>query len=245
MPKEWRLVCVSTSGTLSGDIFAIILLNASIIGAAAVTLATSYAFGDIFGARHSLHRSWREAKFFYGVFGAMVVFAAGIVLIPGAPLGVITTAVQALAGVLLPSATVFLLLLCNDKEVLGPWVNRPWLNVVASLIVSVLLMMSLVLMATTLFSQIKVNDLALVLAGILVIGYAVAGVVVVRNRRGRPPTPVVPMERKATWRMPAFNLLQRPAWSRGRLVGMYMLRGYLVVAVLLLLVKAIELGLHK
>ena len=41
-------------------------------------------------------------------------------LIPGAPLGVITEAVQALAGVLLPSATVFLLLLCNDREVLGP-----------------------------------------------------------------------------------------------------------------------------
>ena len=49
--------------------------------------------------------------------------AAAIVLIPGAPLGTITTAVQALAGVLLPSATVFLLLLCNDKAVLGPWTN--------------------------------------------------------------------------------------------------------------------------
>ncbi len=45
-------------------------------------------------------------------------------LIPGAPLGLITTSVQALAGVLLPSATVFLLLLCNDREVLGPWVER-------------------------------------------------------------------------------------------------------------------------
>ncbi len=63
----------------------------------------------------------------------MVLLAAGLILIPGAPLGVITTAVQALAGVLLPSATVFLLLLCNDKDVLGPWVNRPWLNAVAVL----------------------------------------------------------------------------------------------------------------
>ncbi len=87
--------------------------------------------------------------------------AAVIVLIPGAPLGLITTGVQALAGVLLPSATVFLLLLCNDKEVLGPWVNRPWLNVVAGIIVSILLMMSLVLMTTTLFPQINVTDLAL------------------------------------------------------------------------------------
>ena len=94
-------------------------------------------------------------------------------LIPGAPLGVITTGVQALAGVLLPSATVFLLLLCNDKEVLGPWVNRPWLNVVAGVIVSILLMMSFVLMVTTLFSSINVNVLALVLGGILLVVYVV------------------------------------------------------------------------
>jgi NRAMP (natural resistance-associated macrophage protein)-like metal ion transporter len=229
-------------GRASGDIFAIILLNASIIGAASVTLATSYAFGDVFGAHHSLHRSWKDAKFFYGAFTGMVVLAAGIVIIPGAPLGVITTGVQALAGVLLPSATVFLLLLCNDKEVLGPWVNRPWLNVLASLIVAILLLMSLVLMATTLFSQINVTLLSEALGVLLVAVFVVAGVVMVRNRSKRPPQPVVPMEKRATWRMPPLNLLERPTWSRGRLVGMYLLRIYLVVAVLLLLVKAIELA---
>ncbi len=100
-----------------------------IIGAAAVTLSTSYAFGDVFGLRHSLHRSFRDAKAFYGSYAALVAVAAGVVLIPGAPLGLLTTAVQALAGVLLPSASVFLLLLCNDREVLGPWVNPRWLNV--------------------------------------------------------------------------------------------------------------------
>ncbi len=229
-------------GRASGDIFAIILLNASIIGAASVTLATSYAFGDVFGAHHSLHRSWKDAKFFYGAFTGMVVLAAGIVIIPGAPLGVITTGVQALAGGLLPSATVFLLLLCNDKEVLGPWVNRPWLNVLASLIVAILLLMSLVLMATTLFSQINVTLLSEALGVLLVAVFVVAGVVMVRNRSKRPPQPVVPMEKRATWRMPPLNLLERPTWSRGRLVGMYLLRIYLVVAVLLLLVKAIELA---
>src|ERR1035438_3070844 len=229
-------------GRASGDIFAIILLNASIIGAASVTLATSYAFGDVFGAHHSLNSRWKDAKFFYGAFTGMVVLAAGIVIIPGAPLGVITTGVQALAGVLLPSATVFLLLLCNDKEVLGPWVNRPWLNVLASLIVAILLLMSLVLMATTLFSQINVTLLSEALGVLLVAVFVVAGAVMVRNRSKRPPPPVVPMEKRATWRMPPLNLLERPTWSRGRLVGMYLLRIYLVVAVLLLLVKAIELA---
>ena len=232
-------------GRAAGAIFAIILLNASIIGAASVTLATSYAFGDVFGARHSLHRSWREAKFFYGAFTGMVVLAAGIVIIPGAPLGLITTSVQALAGVLLPSATVFLLMLCNDKQVLGPWVNRPWLNVLATVIVSILLMMSLILMVTTLFSTINVNQVAVVLGAVLAVAWAVGGVVYARALRRRPPEPVTPMAKRATWRMPALNLLERPTWSRGRLVTMYLLRGYLVVAVLMLLVKAIQLGLHK
>ena len=178
-------------GNVAGTLFAIILLNASIIGAASVTLATSYAFGDMFGAKHSLHRSWRDAKFFYGVFSAMVVLAAGLVIIPHAPLGLITTSVQALAGVLLPSATVFLLLLCNDKDVLGPWVNRLWLNVVASVIVSILLMMSLVLMLTTLFTTINVNDLALVLGGVLLVFYSIAGTLMLRHRGARPPVEVM------------------------------------------------------
>jgi len=231
-------------GRAAGAMFAIILLNASIIGAAAVTLSTSYAFGDVFGAHHSLHRSFRDAKFFYSVFSAMVLLAAGIVLIPGAPLGVITTGVQALAGVLLPSATVFLLLLCNDKEVLGPWVNRPWLNVVSGIIVSILLMLSLVLMATTLFSSIDVTALALILGGVLLVSYVVMAAVLVRARKRRPTEPPVSKERRANWRMPPLNLLSRPKWSRGRVVGMWALRGYLVLAVILLLVKAIELGLH-
>ncbi|WP_425276302.1 hypothetical protein [Streptomyces carpinensis] len=72
----------------------------------------------------------------------MVALAAAIVLIPRAPLGLITTAVQALAGLLLPSASVFLLLLCNDRAVLGPWVNPRWLNTLAAVIIAVLLTLS-------------------------------------------------------------------------------------------------------
>jgi Mn2+/Fe2+ NRAMP family transporter len=232
-------------GSVAGALFAIILLNASIIGAASVTLATSYAFGDVFGAKHSLHRSWRDAKFFYGVFSGMVVLAAGIVIIPHAPLGLITTSVQALAGVLLPSATVFLLLLCNDKEVLGPWINRLWLNVVASVIVSILLMMSLVLMVTTLFSTINVTKLALYLGLVLAVSYVAGGVLLFRSRAARSPLTPETRRARATWRMPSINLLSRPKWSRGRLMGMYALRVYLVVAVVMLLVKGIELGLSK
>ena len=77
-------------GPVAGAIFAVLLLDASIIGAAAVTLSTSYAVSDVMGAKHSLHRPWREAKAFYGSFAAMVVVSAAVVLIPHAPLGLIT-----------------------------------------------------------------------------------------------------------------------------------------------------------
>src|SRR5256884_7395025 len=100
---------------IAGTILALLLFDASIVGASAVTLATSYAFGDMFGVRHSLHRGVRDAKLFYASYAAIVALAAAIVLIPHAPLGLITTAVQALAGIMLPSATGFAVLLCNDR----------------------------------------------------------------------------------------------------------------------------------
>jgi len=233
-------------GHASGALFSVVLLNASLIGAASVTLATSYAFGDVFGMRHSLHRSWREAKFFYAMFTAMVVAAAAIVLVAtNTVLGLMTTGVQALAGVLLPSATVFLLLLCNDKEVLGPWVNRPWLNVLAFGVVSILLVLSLVLMATTVLPHVDVRLLALGLGSALALTYVVGGVAYWRVLRQRPPEPPMPRSRRDHWRMPPLARLERPVWSRGRRLSMYTLRGYLVLAVALLAVKAFQLGLHK
>jgi Mn2+/Fe2+ NRAMP family transporter len=229
-----------------GSFFAIVLLDASIIGAAAVTLATSYAFGDVFGLKHSLHRGFADAKQFYVSYTAMVVLAAGIVLIPGAPLGLMTTAVQALAGLLLPSASVFLLLLCNDREVLGPWVNRPWLNWVAGLIVGTLLLLSGILMATTLFPHINV----VAVAGYLAVALVVLGVAAVPAlrwmARRQPAAPLVKLPARAvdrnTWRMPPLTLLEPVVWSTGTRLGMIALRGYLVVGALLLVVKAIQVG---
>jgi NRAMP (natural resistance-associated macrophage protein)-like metal ion transporter len=228
-------------GRALGTVFAVILLDASIIGASAVTLSTSYAFGDVFGARHSLHRGWRDARLFYGTFTAMVAAAAGIVLLPSAPLGLITTSVQALAGVLLPSATVFLVLLCNDHAVLGPWVNRTWLNIVASVIVGVLLMLSAILMVTTLIPGIDVARLTLALSAVLAVGLAGMAAFLLIGRRGRAVV-VADTRERSTWRMPPLATLDRPAWSRGRLFAMYALRGYLVVAVVLLAVKGFQLS---
>jgi Mn2+/Fe2+ NRAMP family transporter len=196
---------------LAGAFFAIFLLDASIIGAVAVTLSTSYAFGDVFGIRHSLHRGVADAKAFYFTYVGLVVLAAVIVVIPNAPLGLITEAVQALAGVLLPSATVFLVLLCNDRDVLGPWVNPTWLNVVAIVIVSILLELSLILVVTTVLPEVDITALSIGLTAALVLALGAMGVWLARSRPatadGRDPGS---LERE-NWRMPPLALLNRPA----------------------------------
>jgi len=229
-----------------GALFAIVLLDASIIGASAVTLSTSYAFGDVFGLKHSLNRSFRDAKQFYLSYTVLVVVAAGIVLIPHAPLGLITTTVQALAGVLLPSAAVFLLLLCNDPEVLGPWVNPPWLNILASVIIGVLLTLSGTLVVSTVFPRLNVLDVAGVLAIALIVGGGGAGLWLERGQRsGRRPRPLpvqMSEQERRNWRMPPLALLKPVEWSPGIKLGVLLLRGYLVVSVILLAVKAIQLG---
>ena len=226
--------------SVAASIFAVVLIDASIIGASAVTLATSYAFGDVFGIRHSLHRSWREAKSFYASYAALVALAAGIVLIPSAPLGLITTAVQALAGILLPSASLFLLLLCNDPAVLGPWVNRPWLNAVASLILGLLLVLSLILVTTTIFPQINVAVLLVVLVVILLAGLVVLGLTA--RGGGSPSRQRIDRQARETWRMPPIALLTRPPRSHARHIALVALSSYLVVAVLMLLVKAVQVA---
>ena len=116
------------------------------------------------------------------MFALMVAGAAVIVLIPGAPVGLITEAVQAVAGVLLPSASMFLLLLCNDPAVLGPWRNGVKLNVFATIIEAVLILLSLILMATTLFPHLNATLLSEI-GGAVLATRSWPGLVIWWNRR--------------------------------------------------------------
>ena len=230
---------------MAGTIFALLLFDASIVGASAVTLATSYAFGDMFGLRHSLHRGVREAKLFYASYTGMVVLAAAIVLIPQAPLGLITTAVQALAGIMLPSATVFAVLLCNDRAVLGPWVNRPWLNAIAGVIVSAMLVLSLILVISTVIPSVDVTTLLFVLGSLAAVILVLGGGWSWVRDRGAPPEPEISREERENWRMPALALLERPPASLSRRIALYALSSYLVVAIILLAVKAVQLAIQR
>jgi Mn2+/Fe2+ NRAMP family transporter len=119
---------VHASGAPSFDIH-------GILAAIAITASTSWAMGEALRWPASINlppaRAWR----FYlpGLLSAAV--AAGVVLIPHAPLGWLNLTVQVIATIFMPSALFFLLLLVNDHELMGPYANRPWQNVVATVIV--------------------------------------------------------------------------------------------------------------
>ncbi len=226
-------------GSGAGDLFAIILLNASIIGAAAVTLASSYAVGDFSNRfNNGLNSRLRDAKGFYSVFGGLLVVAGIVVLVPHAPLGLITLAVQALCGLMLPSTSIFVLLLANDREALGPWVNSRWLNAVAVVIISILVVLSVTMMVSTLFTSVNVVAMLEWLGAIVGVG-VVIGLPIGLRRQG--PRPTYDVER-LDWRMPRLALLERPKRSRAR-HWLLMANGtYLAVAGTLLVVRIIQLA---
>ncbi|HXC77566.1 MAG TPA: NRAMP family divalent metal transporter [Candidatus Acidoferrum sp.] len=222
-------------GWWAGALFAIALLNGSVLGAAAVTLSTSYALGDVSGLKHSLHRRWRDAPIFHGSFACCLLVAAIIVLIPHAPLGVVTVGVQVLSGVLVPSATVFLLLLCNDRAVLGPWANPTWLNVVAVFVVGILIEMSALLTLTTLFPGLHVAEAAVALTLLWAAALAAFWFAQGRTKKAAP-LEGSPWE-LATWTMPRLESLPPPAPSQSRTAGLVVLRVYLVVAAALVVAR--------
>nr|WP_311528553.1 Nramp family divalent metal transporter [uncultured Ralstonia sp.] len=227
------------SGRWAGVLFAIALLDASIIGACAVSLSTAYAIGDVFAVRHSLHRKPTEAKGFYAVYFGLTLLAAGLVLTPGVPLGLLTNAVQSLAGVLLPSATVFLLLLCNDKAVLGPWTNGRAMNIFTGGVVAVLVMLSVILTAAVLFPGIGEFEIGAILIGGSLIAVVMSLVLWrIERRNHRPPHPQrVSVLDRDHWTMPPLEQLTAARWTPLKRTWMFVLRGYLVVAAGLVLVR--------
>jgi len=230
------------AGKIPAVLFALALLDACIIGAAAVSLSTAYAIGDVLDLRHSLHRKPADAKAFYGVYCGLIALAAALVLTPGTPLGLLTNAVQTLAGVLLPSATVFLLLLCNDSAVLGPWVNTRGLNLFTGAVIAVLVILSVVVTASVLYPEIHGETIIAVLVGgslaTLVIYLAVGGI----GRTDQLPVAPAWRSRRDTWRMPPLAELPPRQLTAANRVWLLVLRAYLIVAAGLVLSRIVTLA---
>src|SRR6516225_6819855 len=121
---------------------AIGLFDAGLLGAICLSLASSWAFGEVFGWVHSLNNKIKKAPWFYASYMLALVTAGLVVLIPNAPLVLITLFVQVVAVTLLPAALVFLILLLNNKKTMGEYTNTLWQNIVTSTIVVAIVILS-------------------------------------------------------------------------------------------------------
>jgi Natural resistance-associated macrophage protein len=231
------------AGHVAGVMFAIALIDACIIGASAVSLSTAYAVGDVFSLRHSLHRKPGDAKEFYAVHFGLIVLSAALVIAPGTPLGLLTNAVQTLAGVLLPSATVFLLLLCNDKAVLGPWVNSRATNLFTGAVIAVLVMLSIVLTASVLFPHITGEQILAILAGSSLCALVVALAAQTMLRETGAPEVERAARLRATWRMSPLAHVPKAKLTLLNRIWLVVLRGYLLLAGGLVFVRIVRLAL--
>jgi Mn2+/Fe2+ NRAMP family transporter len=134
-----------------GTIFAIGLFDAGLLGAVCISLASSWAFGEVFGWAHSLNNKIKEAPWFYAYYFFDLLLAGTVVLIPKAPLVLITLFVQVIATTLLPAALVFLIILLNDKKTMGKYVNTRWENIANITIVIAVIVTSTLYAVSTIF----------------------------------------------------------------------------------------------
>ncbi len=259
-------------GHTIGVLFAIVLLDASLIGANCVGLATTYAIGDSMGKPHSLHWKITEAPLFYGSYAVLLAVSAGVAFSPDHVLGLITQGVQALAGVLLPSATVFLVLLCNDRPVMGPWANTFRQNAIAWMIVWSLVVLSLMLTAVTFFPNLSTATLVTGIGIGITLGLLGAAIIFAvgwrtERRKAEDTVPFGALdldqveeleqlpkltrtelkafhkEVRARWNTPALATLERPVISPLRRAGLLTLRSYLVIAGVMIVVKMVQAGI--
>ncbi|MDE3178867.1 MAG: Nramp family divalent metal transporter [Acidobacteriota bacterium] len=145
-PAQFAASVAPFAGNAVRFLILLLMVNASVLGATAISLSSAWAYGEVKRWPHSLHKKVRDAPAFYAVYAGGVFAAAGLVLIPRLPLQLVILGVQALAGLMLPSAIIFLQLLLNDGELLGDrFRNKPWNNWVNWIIISLLFGLSLLL----------------------------------------------------------------------------------------------------
>lgn len=137
-----------------GAFLAIGLFDAGFLGAICISLASSWAFGEVFGWAHSLNHKVKEAPWFYAYYFFDLLLAGTVVLIPRAPLVLITLFVQVIAVTLLPAALVFLILLLNNEETMGEYKNTWFQNFANIGIVAMIIVISTLYGISALFPNI-------------------------------------------------------------------------------------------
>ncbi|QSO48869.1 Nramp family divalent metal transporter [Alicyclobacillus mengziensis] len=148
--KDAALALKPLAGALAGQVFAFGLFVASIFSATILPVATAFYVCEAFGFEAGIERKWKEAPQFYILYTVILALGASIILIPNIPLISITLWSQQLNGILLPVVLICMMLLVNNKEIMGRYTNKRWMNIVGWTTITVLIILSVILIVLSL-----------------------------------------------------------------------------------------------
>lgn len=151
--KDAALALKPLAGALASQVFAFGLFIASIFSATILPLATAFYVCEAFGFEAGIDKKWDEAKEFYILYTGILVLSAGIILLPNAPLIQISLWTQVINGMLLPVVLVCMILLVNNKKIMGQYVNKPINNIIGWSAVAILIILTAVLFMMPLFTK--------------------------------------------------------------------------------------------
>ncbi len=149
--KDAAMALEPLAGALSSHLFAFGLFIASIFSATILPLATAFYVCEAFGFEAGIDKKWKDAPEFYVLYTAIIVLGALIILIPNAPLIAISLWTQVINGMLLPVVLVCMILLVNNKKIMGKYVNRPIQNIIGWGSVGILIILSVILLVMPIF----------------------------------------------------------------------------------------------
>lgn len=152
--KDAAMALAPLAGKWASILFAFGLLNASLFSASILPLATAYYVCEAFGLEAGIDKEWNEAPVFYWLYTLLVVVGAGLIMIPDIPLIKVMLWSQVINGLLLPFVLIFMLLLINNRDIMGEFVNTRIFNVIAWLTTSIMIFLTFLLVLTSLFPKI-------------------------------------------------------------------------------------------
>jgi NRAMP (natural resistance-associated macrophage protein)-like metal ion transporter len=141
------------AGKYASTLFGFGLLGASLLACAIIPLSTSYAICEAFGFESGVDNDLKEAPAFFGIYTVMIALSAGLILIPGMQLVKIALVTQQIAGILSPVILTFMIILVNDKRIMGKYVNSKFQNVLSFATVGFITALSAILVVSTLFNH--------------------------------------------------------------------------------------------
>ncbi len=149
--KDAAMALKPLAGAFASQLFAFGLFIAAIFSATILPLATAFYVCEAFGFEAGIDKKWDEAKEFYILYTGILIVGALIILLPNAPLIFISLWSQVINGLLLPVVLICMILLVNNKKIMGKYVNKPFNNIIGWSAIAILIVLSAALLLMPFF----------------------------------------------------------------------------------------------